>query len=109
MKAFSYRTENWWVSSYNFRKEIREGWKLSPSVKIHDATLRDGEQTPGIVLRKEEKIRIAAKLSDVGIHRIEARMPVVSIEDREALKGIKNLGSRLKFLVSLERERKTLL
>lgn len=89
--AYSYRSENWWVSPYNFKSELRRGWKLPSTIQIHDATLRDGEQTPGVVLRRDEKVKIAAKLSEVGIHRIEAGMPVVSAEDKEAIKEIRKL------------------
>ncbi|MBC7332115.1 MAG: 2-isopropylmalate synthase [Synergistetes bacterium] len=92
MSAASYRSENWWVSPYNFKEEIRRGWNLPSRIQIHDATLRDGEQIPGVVLRKDEKVRIAAKLSEVGIHRIEGGMPVVSDEDKEAIKEMKRLG-----------------
>lgn len=89
MSVGSYRTENWWVSPYNFKEEVRKGWRLPAKIQIHDATLRDGEQTPGVVLRKEEKVRIAEKLSEIGIHRIEGGMPVVSVEDKEAIKEMK--------------------
>ncbi|TYP49798.1 LeuA family protein [Thermosediminibacter litoriperuensis] len=92
MNKRAWRTENWWVSPYNFREEYRNSWNLPKFIKIHDATLRDGEQTPGVVLKKEEKIRIAEKLSEVGIHRIEAGMPAVSEEDREAITEIKKLN-----------------
>lgn len=92
MSDFSYRTENWWVSPYNFKEDIRKAWRLSPRIQIHDATLRDGEQTPGVVLRKDEKVKIAIKLSEIGIHRIEGGMPVVSAEDREAIKEMKRIN-----------------
>lgn len=92
MNRYAWRTENWWVSPFNYREEYRNSWKLQKSIKIHDATLRDGEQTPGVVLKKEEKIRIAEKLSEAGIHRIEAGMPAVSKEDREAIAEIIKLN-----------------
>lgn len=87
-----WRTDNWWVSSFNFKKEVSADWKLPKHIKIHDATLRDGEQTPGVVLTREEKIRIAEALSEAGIHRIEAGMPAVSKEDHIAIADIKKLN-----------------
>jgi isopropylmalate/homocitrate/citramalate synthase len=86
----------WWVSPYNFVDEVRNGFDLPAKVEIHDATLRDGEQTPGVVFRKEDKIRIAQKLDEVGIERIEAGMPAVSEEDFQAIKEISKLGLKAK-------------
>jgi isopropylmalate/homocitrate/citramalate synthase len=59
--------------------------------------LRDGEQQTGVALRKDEKIRIAEKLAEVGIHRIEAGMPAVSKQDEGAIREIvkRNLGPEI--------------
>ena len=86
----------WWVSPYNFVDEVRAGFELPKRVEIHDATLRDGEQTPGVVFRKEHKVHIAQMLDEVGVDRIEAGMPAVSDEDFEAIKEISNLGLKAK-------------
>ena len=92
-----YLQENkWWVSPYNFVAEVTDSFDLPQKVEIHDATLRDGEQTPGVVFRKEDKIRIAQKLDEVGIERIEAGMPAVSEEDFQAIKEISKLGLKAK-------------
>ncbi len=88
--------EMWWVSPYNFVDEVRGGLDLPKKVEIHDATLRDGEQTPGVVFRKDDKVRIAQKLDEVGIERIEAGMPAVSDEDFAAIKEITGLGLKAK-------------
>jgi isopropylmalate/homocitrate/citramalate synthase len=88
--------EMWWVSPYNFVDEVRGGLDLAEKVEIHDATLRDGEQTPGVVFRKDDKIRIAQKLDEVGVERIEAGMPAVSDEDFAAIKEITRLGLNAK-------------
>jgi isopropylmalate/homocitrate/citramalate synthase len=87
---------SWWVSPYNFVDEVRGGFELPEKVEIHDATLRDGEQTPGVVFRKDDKVRIAQQLDEVGIERIEAGMPAVSEEDFAAIKEISRLGLRAK-------------
>ena len=88
--------EMWWVSPYNFVDEVRGEFDLPEKVEIHDATLRDGEQTPGVVFRKNDKIRIAQMLDEVGVERIEAGMPAVSEEDFAAIKEITRLGLRAK-------------
>jgi len=82
----------WWVSPYNFKADVRNNLALPPKVEIHDATLRDGEQTPGVVFSVDDKIKIASKLSEVGVERIEAGMPAVSPQDAEAIKEISKLG-----------------
>jgi len=92
-----YFAENkWWVSPYNFTEEVTAAFDIPDKVEIHDATLRDGEQTPGVVFRKEDKIRIAQMLDEVGVERIEAGMPAVSDEDFQAIKEISRLGLKAK-------------
>lgn len=86
----------WWVSPYNFASEVQSEFNLPEHVEIHDATLRDGEQTPGVVFRKEDKVRIAQMLDEVGVERIEAGMPAVSDEDFQAIKEIASLGLKAK-------------
>ncbi len=57
-------------------------------VKIVDTTLRDGEQTAGVVFANEEKVRIAKLLDRVGVDQIEAGIPVMGGDEREAIKKI---------------------
>jgi isopropylmalate/homocitrate/citramalate synthase len=73
-----------WVSDLNARPEIRAAF---PRTKIHfyDTTLRDGEQTVGVVLSPEQKLAIACKLDELGVTRIEAGFPRVSVDDAEAI------------------------
>lgn len=86
------KTNDWWISEYNFCEDVRARFNLPEKVRFHDATLRDGEQTPGVVFRKEDKIAIAKKLDELGVDRIEAGMPAVSQEDFDAIKEICKLG-----------------
>jgi isopropylmalate/homocitrate/citramalate synthase len=83
-----WKTDNWFVSQWNYLDEVTKGFQPPPEVKIHDITLRDGEQQAGVILKKEDKIQIAEKLSEVGIHRIEAGMPAVSPNDEAAIREI---------------------
>jgi len=85
-------TDKWWVSYLNFLDEVRKSFRLPKKVVIHDITLRDGEQQAGVVFNKEDKIKIATMLDEVGVSRIEAGMPAVSKEDKEAVKAIAHLG-----------------
>ena len=91
-----FQENKWWVSPYNFADGVINDFDIPDKVEIHDATLRDGEQTPGVVFRKEDKIRIAQMLDDVGVERIEAGMPAVSEEDFQAIKEISKLNLNAK-------------
>jgi 2-isopropylmalate synthase len=57
-------------------------------VLIFDTTLRDGEQSPGISLNKQEKLEIAQQLARLGVDVIEAGFPIASPGDFEAVQGI---------------------
>ena len=96
MSDKSFRENEWWVSPYNFVPEVRNTYQLPKTVSIHDATLRDGEQTPGVVMSIKEKVEIAEKLDEIGVDRIEAGMPAVSDQDFEAIKQISKLGLKSK-------------
>ncbi len=74
-----------WVSELNARPEIRSAFPRS-TVHFYDTTLRDGEQTVGVVLSPWQKLEIACKLDELGISRIEAGFPRVSVDDAEAIR-----------------------
>jgi 2-isopropylmalate synthase len=57
-------------------------------VRIFDTTLRDGEQSPGISLNKQEKLEIAHQLARLGVDVIEAGFPITSPGDFEAVEAI---------------------
>jgi len=87
-----WKTDNWFVSHYNYSEEARKGLQLPERVQIHDITLRDGEQQAGIIFRKDEKLQIARALDEAGVDRIEAGMPAVSKQEMSAVKAIANDG-----------------
>jgi isopropylmalate/homocitrate/citramalate synthase len=62
------------------------------TVGLYDTTLRDGEQTVGVVLSPEQKLEIAKALDEAGIDRIEAGFPRVSAEDSRAIELIRDAG-----------------
>src|SRR6202790_5421680 len=73
-----------WVSELNARTEIRAAFPRT-KIRFYDTTLRDGEQTVGVVLSPQQKLEIARKLDQLGVSRIEAGFPRVSPEDAEAI------------------------
>ena len=62
------------------------------TVGLYDTTLRDGEQTVGVVLLPEDKLAIARALSTAGVDRIEAGFPRVSDDDARAISLILEEG-----------------
>jgi len=97
MTATPWKTNDWFVSEWNYAPEVTKDFKFAKNIKIHDVTLRDGEQQTGVILSKDEKIRIAEALAEAGVHRIEAGMPIVSPSDNDAIKEIvkRNLGPQI--------------
>lgn len=81
-----------WTSELNADPKVRGGFHNRGPVRFYDATLRDGEQTVGVVLSPQEKLEIARRLDDLGISRIEAGFPRVSADDAEAIRLISAAG-----------------
>ena len=67
-------------------------------VKIDDTTLRDGEQTAGVVFANKEKVRIAKLLDEVGVDQIEAGIPAMGGDERDVIEEIAHLGLRASVL-----------
>jgi isopropylmalate/homocitrate/citramalate synthase len=80
-----------WVSELNARPEILAAFPRTP-IRFYDTTLRDGEQTVGVVLSPQQKLEIAHKLDELGVSRIEAGFPRVSAEDAEAIQLMQEAG-----------------
>ncbi|RPF50719.1 (R)-citramalate synthase [Methanobrevibacter gottschalkii DSM 11977] len=68
------------------------------NIKVFDTTLRDGEQTPGVSLTQQEKLRIATKLDEIGIDYIEAGSAITSKGERKSIKGIAQQGFNAEIL-----------
>lgn len=66
---------------------------------IVDTTLRDGEQSPGIALGPEDKVKIAGLLDDLGVYEIEAGIPVISQAEEEGICRIIENKKRAKISV----------
>jgi len=74
--------------------ELNDVYRHGGAVGLYDTTLRDGEQTVGVVLNPDEKLEIAHLLDDLGIDRIEAGFPRVSQDDWDAVRLISEAGLR---------------
>ena len=57
-------------------------------IRVYDTTLRDGEQTPGVIFSPEQKYEIAKLLSDMGVHILDLGFPAAAASDRLALQMI---------------------
>lgn len=92
-----WKTDKWYTSPWNFLDEARKDQNFAHKIKLHDVSLRDGEQQAGLIFNKDQKIALAEKLAEVGVHRIEAGMPVVAKQDEEAIREIvkRNLGPEI--------------
>jgi len=73
---------------------LNDAYRVGGSVGLYDTTLRDGEQTVGVVLDAEQKLEIARLLDGLGVDRIEAGFPRVSADDRRAVELIAAAGLR---------------
>ncbi len=59
---------------------------------VHDSTLREGEQTPGVIFSIEDKLKIAKKLDEVGIQQIEAGFPAASEKQRKCIESLVDMN-----------------
>lgn len=66
--------------------------KSNQQVFIGDTTLRDGEQTAGVVFSAKEKIAIARHLDAMGVHELEVGIPAMGKEERSAIRALVDLG-----------------
>src|SRR3954471_8769178 len=78
-----------WTGELN---ERALGESATGHVGLYDTTLRDGEQTVGVVLDPDAKLEIARALDSLGIDRIEAGFPRVSADDAAAARAIAGAG-----------------
>jgi homocitrate synthase NifV len=65
---------------------------------IEDSTLREGEQSPGVVFAADEKVEIARLLSAVGVDAIEVGTPAMGGPELEAIERIVNEDLHLRLI-----------
>jgi homocitrate synthase NifV len=80
------------------------GAKGKRQINIIDTTLRNGEQTAGVVFSRHEKIRIARMLDEIGIPEIEIGAPALGAAEREIIKEILKDSFNSKLFVYCEAE-----
>uniref|UniRef100_A0A831U1T5 Homocitrate synthase n=1 Tax=Geobacter metallireducens TaxID=28232 RepID=A0A831U1T5_GEOME len=68
-----------------------ENATTSPVI-IDDTTLRDGEQTAGVVFSRKEKLAIARMLDGIGVQELECGIPAMGEEEREVIRALVDLG-----------------
>lgn len=92
-----WKTDGWFSSQWNYSDEATKDLNFADNIKIHDVTLRDGEQQTGVAFTLDDKLRIAEGLAEAGIHRIEAGLPAVSPDDFKAISEIvkRDLGPEI--------------
>jgi len=97
--------EKYWLTPYNWEDDVRNKLDLPEKVLIHDATIREGQQMPGVAFKKDEIVMIAKLLDELGVDRIEL-IPFLSDDDKEATKTLvdMNLNSKLMSFVSWNKE-----
>ena len=70
---------------------------MGRKIRIFDCTLRDGEQSPGVVFTPEEKLAFSRKLVEAGVHVLDAAFPAASQDERDTIRLISS--ARLNALV----------
>lgn len=73
---------------------MNKDWFQEKDARVYvvDTTLRDGEQTAGVVFTNQEKVQIARYLDQIGIDQIEAGIPVMGGFEKDCIKEIVSLG-----------------
>ena len=62
----------WFSSPYNFDPKVVKQLRFPKKLGLYDVACRDGEQRPGVVFSRDDRVKFAKKLDEVGIQRIEA-------------------------------------
>ena len=83
-----YEAGKYWVSPMNFISAAMDTSDIQDQVMVHDVSLRDGEQTPGVVFTTQDRIELAQVLSELGVDRIEFGMPIASKDIYEAFEEV---------------------
>ena len=86
-----YESGKYWVSPMNFISEAMDTSDIQDQVLVHDVSLRDGEQTPGVAFTTQDRIALAQILSELGVDRIEFGMPIASKDSYEAFEEVLKL------------------
>ena len=67
---------------------------FASKLRFFDTTLRDGEQTPGVSLKPDQKLEIATRLAAIGVDVVEAGSAATSAGEQDAIRLISDTGPR---------------
>ena len=81
--------------------------RLSPELEIYDTTLRDGAQAEDVSFSAEDKVRVAQKLDELGVHYIEGGWPGANPKDIEFFRIMKTVPMKHATVVAFGSTRKT--
>ncbi|MHA1149954.1 MAG: LeuA family protein [Promethearchaeota archaeon] len=88
--------DKWWISPFNFEKQVTDSFNLPEQVFVRDSTIREGEETPGVYYTLDQKIKIVEMLEDIGVRHIDCGY-IGQVQDQWDLANeIKERGINLK-------------
>jgi 2-isopropylmalate synthase len=99
MEKGPWLTDKWWTTPHNYADEIRNQFTIPEKVYVNEMTLREAEQSPGVTFKRDEKIRIAQALDELGVQFLELTWPVVSRDDEEIAKELVKIRPNAKLIV----------
>jgi isopropylmalate/homocitrate/citramalate synthase len=89
--------DRWWVSALNRLAQVQKGSLLPRHVHIRDCTLREGEETPGTHLSREQKLQLAREIQQTGLQEIEVGYCGTVDEHRDLIKLFRDAGVQARF------------
>ena len=81
--------KKWYPSELNFHPEVQKLMTLQDKVTIFDSTLREGEETPGLVMTIKDKVQIAQRLAELGVENVEIGYPGYIADHAETVRALR--------------------
>ena len=85
----------WWVSPANYESEVTKGLHFPERIEILDTTLRDGEQQPGIIFTRGDKVAIAKKLAEAETFKELMAIPLFRVILVAALANVGSMAGTI--------------